>query len=116
MRSIKDYAWTAFFALAVAFGAWLSWAATKHRVQTAETAAATAQTESKGLRTQVEAYRAADAVREAQRRRVRTNTKENHDRLDKELAVAPAWADADVPAGVADGLRDAARKANVRAP
>lgn len=116
MKSIKDYAWTAFFALAVAFGAWLSWAATKHRVQTAETAAATAQTESKGLRIQVEAYREADKVREAQRRRVQSNSKENHERLDKELATAPVWADTDVPPGVADGLRDAARKANLRAP
>lgn len=116
MTSLKDYAWTAFLALALAIGACLSWAVSKGRVNRAETALATSQLESKGLRTQVDAFRAADVAREAKRRRVQTNAKENHERLDKELAVAPEWADADVPAGVADGLRDAARKANLRAP
>lgn len=109
---LKDYLWTFIVTVSVLFGAWVSWSIQKGRVERAETAAAAFKAEAKGLRTQLEAERASARVREQHRAAVARKTKENRDQLETALGANPGWAGEPVPAAVADGLRDAARRAN----
>lgn len=115
-NAFKQYAWVALFLAAMAVGAWVAHTAGAVELKTAQDGRARAESEAKGLRTQLEAERAAEAVRAAHRALVARQTKENHDQLETALGASPAWRDEPVPAAVADSLRDAARRARTGAP
>lgn len=114
--TVKQYAWVGAFLVAMLFGAYVAHTAGKAQLQTAQNAAQRFESEAKGLRTQLEAERAAEAVRASHRALVARQTKENHDQLENALGASPAWRDEPVPAAVVDSLRDAARRANTGRP